>query len=432
MSGSEKGLDELAGSFGVTTADLCRWNHINSSSVLVPGSCLVFYKRSFESEPVLLARSLQPGFIAQTQPVRVASIQHEPEPRSISDSTFSEDDEPAAVTAEQSKRASTPASTFHTCKARKGDTLDKIAHRNKLDVKLLCRLNGIKKSAPLKRGQTVKTGAVKIYASAGKISADVPETPSSSSSRASTSAYYTVKKGGTLNDVSKKTGVPVSSLCRLNGLGKNAQLKSGQQIMLAHANEKVATNTSKRGASSSSICFASDSKKPNSPTAAYYTVNHGGTLHDVSKKTGISLSSLCQLNGLARNSHLKPGQRIKLTQANLPVKPSFGKASCSVKDSGRKPAVVKHDKSGAKSTKHHEAKAAQKPAAKPGDSKDSAVRKGSAKSASHKTAPKKPAVKQTGKSGKPVPKTVEKKTPDSGAKVKTAAKPGKNTTLAKR
>jgi hypothetical protein len=42
-------------------------------------------------------------------------------------------------------------------------------------------------------------------------------------------------------------------------------------------------------------------------------------------------------------------------------------------------------------------------------------------------------VKQTGKPGKPAPATVRKKTPDStGAKVKTAAKPGKNTTIAKR
>ena len=37
VNGSEKGLDELARSFGVTRADLCRWNHISSSSVLGPG-----------------------------------------------------------------------------------------------------------------------------------------------------------------------------------------------------------------------------------------------------------------------------------------------------------------------------------------------------------------------------------------------------------
>src|SRR5208283_1472079 len=389
VNGSEKGLDELAHSFGVATGDLCRWNHLSSSSVPVPGSCLVFYKRSFESEPVLLARSLQPGFIAQAPPVRMASLEPEPEPPSISDSTSAADDEPV-VKERQSERQIAPTSTFRTYKARKGDTLDKIAHRNKLDVKLLCRLNGVKKSAPLKPGQTVKTGAVKVYASVDKIATDAPSRGSSSSSAGLSSdpresgsaadAFYTMKNGGTLQDVSKKTGVPVSSLCRLNGLDQNTHLKPGRKIKLSQENLSVAANTHKRGSTSSSICFASDSKKSGSLTAAYYIVNNGGTLPDVSKKTGIPLSSLCQLNGLARNAHLKPGQRIKLTQANLPVKPSFGKASCSVKDPARKPAVVKHDKSGNKSSKHREAKAAQKPVAKSGASKDSAVSsKGKAK-----------------------------------------------------
>ncbi len=257
VNGSEKGLDELAKSFGVTTGDLCRWNHISPSSVLVPGSCLVFYKRSFESEPVLLARSLQPGFIAQAPPVRMASLQPEPVPSSgISDSTFSDDAEPV-VKEQQSQRRITSTSTFRTYKARKGDTLDKIARRNKLDVKLLCRLNGIKKTAPLKPGQTVKTGAVKIYAVAGKIATDAPTRGSSSSSVGSssdprqsgsaTAAYYTMKRGGTLQDVSKKTGVPVSSLCRFNGLGQNTHLKPGQKIKLAQADLENATNTHKEG-----------------------------------------------------------------------------------------------------------------------------------------------------------------------------------------
>ncbi len=443
VSGSEKGLDELANSFGVATGDLCRWNHISPTSVLVPGSCLVFYKRSFESEPVLLARSLQPGFIAQSQPVRMASLQPEPVPSSsISDSTSSQNTE-LVVKEQRSQRPMTPTSTFRTYKARKGDTLDKIAHRNKLDVKLLCRLNGINKTAPLKPGQKVKTGTVKIYAVAGKVATDTPTSGSSSSSAgfssdsqqsgSATAAYYTVNKGGTLQDVSKKTGIPVSSLCRLNGLGQDIHLKPGQKIKLAQADLENATNTHKGGPSFSSICFAPDSKKPDSPTAAYYTVNKGGTLQDVSKKTGISLSSLCQLNGLTRNAHLKPGQRIKLTQANLRVKPSFGSAACSYKGPAKKPAAVKHDNSNDKSSKDREAKAAQKPVAKSGASKDSAVRKGHAKEASAKnTASKKPAVKKAGKSGKPAPATAQKKTPGSGAKLKTAAKPGKNTALAKR
>ena len=128
------------------------------------------------------------------------------------------------------------------------------------------------------------------------------------------------------------------------------------------------------------------------------------------KEDRIGLSTLCQLNGLSRNADLKPGQRIKLTQANLPVSPSFGSASCPVKDLGKKPAAVKPDK---KSSKPSEAKArstTSKPSAKVNSKsaikgKDSAKHAAAAKgkvkpAASAKTAAKKPALKQTGKSGK--------------------------------
>src|SRR5208283_2477167 len=113
---------------------------------------------------------------------RMASLQPEPVPSSsISDETSSENAQPV-VKEQQSQRPITTSSTFRTYKARKGDTLDKIARRNKLDVKLLCRLNGVKKTAPLKPGQTVKTGTVKVYAAAGKIATDAPTSGSSSSS----------------------------------------------------------------------------------------------------------------------------------------------------------------------------------------------------------------------------------------------------------
>jgi LysM repeat protein/murein endopeptidase len=362
VNGSEKGLDELARSFGVSLSDLCKWNHLSPSSVIVPGSCLVFYKRSFESEPVLLARSLQPGFIARAAPaVQMASFQPEPVPASLTDSTFSKavDSEEKVSAPERPVRQS---SSHQTCKARRGDTLEKIARRNNLDVGVLCKLNGIKRTAPLKPGQTVKTGTAKTYASGGKL----------------------------------------------------------------------ASASNKGTESSSSICFASDSKKPGSPTAAFYTMNKGGTLMDVSKKTGIPLSSLSQLNGLSRSARLKAGQRVKLTQANLPVRPSLGKASCSI-STDKKSANTRHDKA-KKSLKPGEKKAAQKPVAKSGASKDSIV-KSNTKAAPSKASSGKISLKQPEKTGKPGPSAVHKKASNPATGAKTAAKsakPGKNTTIAKK
>ncbi len=276
VTGSEKGLDALAKSFGVSVHDLCRWNNISPSSVLVPGSCLAFYKRSFESEPVHLARSLQPGFIAEAPRVRMASLRSE-EPAVTRDDASGGTDEREVVESRaersghaQSRSARTVSKTARAAPVvytvKKGDTLDRIAHVTKMDIKVLCRLNGISAKTVLHPGQALKTGRMLTEAPSGRV-----------------------------------------------------------------AHGKYA---------SSAICFSSDPKNPGSPTAAYYTVGKGDTLQKISRKSGISIDILCQLNGLKRSSRLKPGKRIKLTQVTLPVKPALGTAACAV----AKPRAVKAKK----------------------------------------------------------------------------------------
>lgn len=261
VNANDKSLDALAQSFGVTKRDLCKWNRLNSSAVPVPGSCLVFFKRSFESEPVHLARSLQPGYIAARAPaVRMASLQSEEPLQSVRDTAAIADDEPR-VQEKRVERTETPASSSRSAvyTVRRGDTVKSVARRNNMEVKVLCSLNGIKETTSLKPGRTLKVQGSQVLADAGQTAVDAPRKSSSSSS---------------------------------------------------------------------AICFSSDSRKPNSPTSAYYTVGKGDTLQKISRKSGISIDVLCQLNGLKRGAGLKPGQTIKLTQANLPVKPSFGSSAC--------------------------------------------------------------------------------------------------------
>jgi murein DD-endopeptidase MepM/ murein hydrolase activator NlpD len=42
--------------------------------------------------------------------------------------------------------------------------------------------------------------------------------------------YYTVRKGDTLSGISKKVGVSIDSLCRLNNIRRNSTLRIGQRI----------------------------------------------------------------------------------------------------------------------------------------------------------------------------------------------------------
>ncbi len=292
VTGKENGIPQLAKSFGVSETELCAWNRLAPSSVLVPGSCLVFYKRSFESGPVLLANSLQPGYIAQAAapPVRVASAQPQGAPQVLSDSI----DVDQAATLAAPRPSGEPAHFHHA------------------------------------REKGREEGRVRKAA-----------------------VYYTVKHGGTLKDIARQTGIPLNLLARLNGLSANSRLHRGAKITLADATvTPTARNLSRGRHSSSPICFAAESGK-NGMTAAYYRVTHGGTLKDVAMKTGIPLASLCRLNRLHQSAKLKRGQMIKLAQADLPVRPSLGGSSCAIKfkHQTRKSSAVKSHGKAVKSTR---------------------------------------------------------------------------------
>lgn len=274
VTGNEKGIPQLARSFGVSQSELCAWNHMNNYSVLVPGSCLVFYKRNFESGPVQLASSLQPGYIAQAAalPVRVASAQPQPAQTEAAQPVMSD-----SIDLNEARSESAPPALHH-----------------------------------------LQAGGNRQQHQIRKSSAKV--------------SYYTVKRGGTLKDIAKQTGTAVSSLSKLNRLSSQARLRPGTKIKIADAIETPAGRevSHDRRSSPSRICFASESEK-SGLTAAYYRVAHKGTLKDVAAKTGIPLSSLCRLNRLKRSAPLKRGQMIKLAQADLPVRPSLGRSSCAVK-----------------------------------------------------------------------------------------------------
>jgi LysM repeat protein len=249
VNGSEKSLDDLARSFGVTVRDLCKWNSLSAFSTPSPGSCLVFYKRSFE--PVLLARSLQPGFIALAPPIRMALIRSEGTPSKVTDITARP---PEPKVQEKTVKRSEPAHAAErpaVYLAEKGETLASIAMRSKTDAQILCQLNGIKATTLLRAGQTMKIPG-NMFIDTGNTAIDAPE----------------------------------------------------------------------KSSSSSAICFTSDPSQPNSLTTVYYTVGRGETLQTISRISGLPIPVLRQLNGLKRDSALKPNQKIKLIQANLPLKPS--------------------------------------------------------------------------------------------------------------
>jgi len=248
VQGSESGLGALASSFGVTTRDLCRWNQLRGNEILTPGSCLVFYKRGFEVEPVRLAQSLQPTgvdlpFAAAPRstappPIQLAALQ------SDRGEAVTDVDEPAAKMTRAERRA--PAKPKVATQAvRKGDTLAAMAKRNKTDVDTLCRLNGLKKNAKLSPGQKIKVPGAEAKNSHDKGKASTGKHQEKATAKGA-SAKKVVAKAD-----SKKTGKSAdkNNKAASSTKGKQQTVAKGKNVP-ATANKKAATKTDKKATAS--------------------------------------------------------------------------------------------------------------------------------------------------------------------------------------
>lgn len=109
---------------------------------------------------------------------------------------------------------------------------------------------------------------------------------------------YKVKQGDNLAKISKKFGVSVEALKETNNLQSNA-LKLRQVLLIPKSTKK--TKVAK-------------SKKSTPAVTASYVVQKGNSLHTISKKTGVSISDLRELNHI-RGNRLQLGQRLVLAKS---------------------------------------------------------------------------------------------------------------------
>lgn len=261
VKGSDRSLAELAQSFGVSPKDLCRWNQLNPEDAPRPGSCLVFYKRGFEVEPVHLARSLQPDSVADSSGLQFASAGGGRFP--FTAYHFSRT---------RTARSSIPVSATYT--VNRGDTLAAVAKRNRVDLKTLCAVNGLKPGAGIKPGQKIKLVSGRLPATGPartmELNLQKPvQTASASDAKVSKDyvpAVYTAESRDTLQKIAKQQGIDLEALCKINGLNKNSALKPGQKIRLC---DEVATAGKPTGTSPSVVkatASSSSKQKDSSPT----------------------------------------------------------------------------------------------------------------------------------------------------------------------
>jgi LysM repeat protein len=266
VQGNEAGIGQLAASFGVATRDLCRWNQLRGNEVLDPGSCLVFYKRGFEVEPVRLAQSLQPNGGGEAPlavgprsvsaaPVKLAALQTEQNDAMV--------DVPTSLAnppRDERRTSAKPKVMTHT--VRKGETLASIAKKNKMDVDTLCRLNGMKKHARLSRGQKLKVSeAESRHSTEAAPPASSKQQERSSARRVSTKQEQ--KAAGkahqkTLKATAKATVGKQQNKSKAKGAQtvqtKNTAAKPGKTVAATKSDKKAAVNSPNKK--------TADAKKP--------------------------------------------------------------------------------------------------------------------------------------------------------------------------
>lgn len=146
-------------------------------------------------------------------------VDHEKEIYSFKDSVFFN-----PIVLNDAKSVQTQSTTYHT--VRRGETLGRIAQRYGVRLSDLQRWNGVKSNIRIGQRLTIhKNGAPAASAKASSALA--------STSRAGEYLMYTVKKGDTLWEISRKfEGVSLNDIMKLNGFTKKSKIMPGKKIKI--------------------------------------------------------------------------------------------------------------------------------------------------------------------------------------------------------
>lgn len=178
---------------------------------------------------------------------------------------------------------------------KKGDTLYSIAKKYDISVEEIKKINGIQDNS-ISVGQILKipTNKELNFSQTLKTSENFP------SQENNQILYHKVKKGETLYSLSKRYGIPLQELKKLNNL-KTTKLKVGQTI-------KISQNLVKT------------EKKPEEKEFILYEVKEGDTLRTISLKHNVPIELIKNLNDIKDNV-IFVGQKLKIPYNSLEEEP---------------------------------------------------------------------------------------------------------------
>lgn len=149
-----------------------------------------------------------------------------------------------------------------------------------------------------------------ILAAVHSVSLAAPEQETARPSGQPSSSTYTVKKGDSIERISRKTGMSASSLASANGLKKDAVIHPGQVLKVTGG--KSAASSTAVAKATSPAAPAAKSNTPATSSGNTYTVNEGETYYSISKKLNISTKSLMAANPNVKANALRPGLKLNV------------------------------------------------------------------------------------------------------------------------
>jgi murein DD-endopeptidase MepM/ murein hydrolase activator NlpD len=229
---------------------------------------------------------------------------------------------PAATRRHHHKTAAKPTSNdaaAETVTVGKGDTLASIARTHGSTVDELAKLNGLKSPYRLTAGQSLKLPA---RAASDEAAAESPSQGNAKGKAASAasekpsgkSAEVTVAKGDTLASISRKSGVSVDELAKLNGLPKPYRLQVGEVIRLKSEEEAQSDQAPSKTSSKAKVAAkaAPADEDQTDSTTSTITVRRHDSIQSLAKQAHVPVAELARLNHLKKPYRVKPGQQIKL------------------------------------------------------------------------------------------------------------------------
>ncbi len=114
---------------------------------------------------------------------------------------------------------------------------------------------------------------------------------------------YRVRPGDSLWSISRRNGMSVSQLARMNGISTKAVLQPGQRLQISGSG----------GASAATLMASRD---PAQSGPVNYTVKRGDTLSGIARRFAVTVRDLQGWNNMGRSTTLRAGQRLTIHVGN--------------------------------------------------------------------------------------------------------------------